>query len=175
MRIKHLIFLLPLILSFNCGDDKSKTVTNEENSDTIQKLEITQKAIEGLKFNDYILSEDAQQITIKWLDYQQLTTQIEFLKKLDFSFFKAEEVVMKTFISDLKKNIPEVINTNPINARLTVVETALLKLNNDLLIDNLPIEDKLQSIKALLEATSYLNDLINKKLEFDRTDVERPE
>jgi hypothetical protein len=175
MKIKHLLFLLSVALFFNCGNGTSETPSSTEEKSNSQTLKITQKVIEQLKYNDYVLSTDAQKAVANWINYQELTTQIGFLKKRDFSFFKGEETVMTTFIADLKTNIPEIINTNPIKARITVVETTLLKLNNDLLIDNLPTEEKLESIKTLLVAVSNFNYLINKKLEFDKTDIGRPE
>ena len=56
-----------------------------------------------------------------------------------------------------------------------VLETKLLKLNNDLVLDNYSKENKLESIKELLISNSNLIYLINKKLEFDKNDVGRPE
>lgn len=175
MNNKTFLILLVFSLLFSCGNNNSDTPSNTENNTDTQVSKITEKAIEALKYDDYVLSSDAEQIVVDWLNYQELTTQIGFLKKLDFSFFRNETSVTKEFLTELKTTIPETIDTNPINARLTVVETTLLRLKNNLSIDNLPIEEKLESIKAFLEAVSHLNYLINKKLEFDKTDIERPE
>ena len=48
-------------------------------------------------------------------------------------------------------------------------------LQNDLTLDNIPEDDKLESIKNFLIAMSNLNFVINKKLEFEENDVGRPE
>ncbi|WP_299113984.1 hypothetical protein [uncultured Winogradskyella sp.] len=171
MRIKFL-YILVLVVFFSCGDDNSKTtpkVLEEQKQDT---KTITAKAIESFKYNDYILSEDAKKEVAQWTRFQELSTQISFLKKADVTFFTAEKDTLKVFLDSLKVSLPENINTNPINSRISVLETKLLKLNNDLTLDNYSVDNKLGSIRDLLIANSNLIFGINKKLEFDKRDKE---
>ena len=104
-----------------------------------------------------------------------METQISFLKTADITFFTTEKDTLKKFLNILKVNIPENINTNPVNARITTLETKLFKLNNDLTLENYSVDSKMLSIKELLIANSNLIFVINKKLEFDKNDVGRPE
>ncbi|MCC1485443.1 hypothetical protein [Winogradskyella immobilis] len=175
MKIKPLLFLTLFTLFFSCGNNNSEK--DSEVKEVVNDLasKITQKKIEDLRYTDYVLSDDAKDVVANWIKYQELVTQIGFLKKVDFSFFKDEQATLAGFTEELKTTIPETLNTNRIKARITVLETQLLLLNNNLTIDNLPIEDKLRSIKSLLESISHLNYLINKKLEFDKANIERPE
>ena len=71
--------------------------------------------------------------------------------------------------------LPKGLNTNPISSRVTVVVTTLLKLNDDLTLDNITLQNKRDSVKHLLVAFSNLNFQINKKLERDLFDRINPE
>ncbi|GGI56429.1 hypothetical protein GCM10011444_07380 [Winogradskyella haliclonae] len=161
-----------MVVFYSCGDDNSKTTPNVLEEQKRKTKTITAKAIEGFKYNDYILSEDAKEEVAQWSRFQELSTQISFLKKADVTFFAAEKDTLKVFLDSLKVSLPENINTNPINSRISVLETKLLKLNNDLTLDNYSVDNKLGSIKDLLIANSNLIFVINKKLEFDKRDKE---
>lgn len=166
---------MALAAFFSCGDDNSKTTTLVLEEQKQETKTITARAIEDFKYNDYILSEDAQKEVAEWSRFQELSTQISFLKKADVTFFTEEKDTLKVFLDSLRISLPENINTNPINSRISVLETKLLKLNNDLTLDNYSVDNKLGSIKDLLIANSNLIFVINKKLEFDKNDVGRPE
>ncbi|RZN84624.1 MAG: hypothetical protein EVB11_00815 [Winogradskyella sp.] len=174
MRIKFQ-YIMALAAFFSCGDDNSKTTTLVLEEQKQETKTITARAIEDFKYNDYILSEDAQKEVAEWSRFQELSTQISFLKKADVTFFTEEKDTLKVFLDSLRISLPENINTNPINSRISVLETKLLKLNNDLTLDNYSVDNKLGSIKDLLIANSNLIFVINKKLEFDKNDVGRPE
>jgi len=174
MEIRFL-YILTLALFFSCDNEKPKTTTQVLIEETQETKLITAKAIEDFKYNDYIISEDAKEEVAQWSRFQELSTQISFLKKADVTFFTEKKDTLKVFLDSLRINLPENINTNPINSRISVLETKLLKLNNDLTLDNYSVENKLRSIKDLLIANSNLIFVINKKIEFDKNDVGRPE
>ncbi|WP_296344246.1 hypothetical protein [Winogradskyella sp.] len=159
----------------SCGNNNTKNVGIEPQEANQQKKTISAKAIENFKYNDYILSSDAEKEVRDWSKFQELSTQISFLKRADITFFTSEKDTLKVFLDSLKVNIPENINTNSVIARVSTLETKLLKLNDDLTLENYNAENKLKSIKELLIANSNLIYVINKKLEFDLNDVGRPE
>jgi hypothetical protein len=175
MKFKYIIVLSFFLVFIACGDKTEGTSENPEVEVKQEKKKISVKAIENFKYNDYILSDDAKSEVSDWSKFQELETQISFLKKADITFFTTEKDTLKKFLDSLRVNIPNNINTNPVNSRITTLETKLLKLNNDLTLDNYSTENKLMSIKELLIANSNLIFVINKKLEFDKNDVGRPE
>ncbi|MDC0007246.1 hypothetical protein OAE07_04690, partial [Winogradskyella sp.] len=83
------------------------------------------------------------------------------------SFFNGDKKLLTDFIADFSKNIPERLQTNPITSRVVIVETKLLKLNENLTLSNIKTTTKLTSIVEVLVAFSNLTLQINKKLEFD--------
>lgn len=174
MKYFYVFTGLVILSFFSCGDKQSDAKTKADQKSE-QTSGITSRNIENFRYNDYVLSMDAEEATSSWAEFVELSEQIEFLKKADLSFFIQDEETLKTFLIEFKESIPEPINTNPINARILVLETRLLKLHNDLTLDNIPKEEQLKSIKNLLEAKSNLNFVINKKLEFEANDVGRPE
>ena len=175
MKFKYIIVLSFFLVFIACGDKTEGTLENLDVEVKQEKKKISVKAIENFKYNDYILSDDAKSEVSDWSKFQELETQISFLKKADITFFTTEKDTLKKFLDSLRVNIPNNINTNPVNSRITTLETKLLKLNNDLTLDNYSTENKLMSIKELLIANSNLIFVINKKLEFDKNDVGRPE
>ena len=71
--------------------------------------------------------------------------------------------------------MPDQFKLNPILSRSAIVETDLLKLNENLTLDNIKRSEKLLSIKALFVSFSNLNYQINEKLESDFYDKIQPE
>lgn len=175
MKIKNIISILIFVLLTSCGDSEKKDTQEENPKPQKTKKSISAKAIENFKYRDYILSDDAKQELNNWPMYQELSAQISFLKKADITFFTENKDTLKVFLDSLKVTVPPIINTNPVSARISVLETKLLKLNNDLTLGNYSAENKLTSIKDLLIANSNLIYVINKKLEFDKNDIGRPE
>ncbi|MFD1062457.1 hypothetical protein ACFQ1Q_04300 [Winogradskyella litorisediminis] len=172
MKLLKLSILLMLVI--NC-DGKTKTEEKAVDNNKQKKKEITAKAIEQFKYNDYVLSSDGEKAVRDWSLFQELSTQTSYLKSADITFFTDKKDTLKVFLDSLKSTVPSVINTEPVNARLSALETKLLKLNNDLVLDNYSTESKLTSIKEYLVANSNLIFVINKKIEFDKNDVGRPE
>ncbi len=174
MKFK-IYFFSALFLLVACNTSNESSEDDTQTQSEAQLPEITVRDIEALKYDDYVLSDASSQATSNWQKFQELSSQVEFLKKADLSFFKSEKQTLLSLMTDLKNEIPEVINTNPVSSRILVLETKLLKLQNSLTISNISKEEKLQDIMDLLIAFSNLNLHINKKLEFDANDVERPE
>lgn len=158
----------------SCGDGKSSTEVLDSGN-TNQKPIITAKAIENFDYTDYALSAESEEALANWEKYQELAIQISYLKKADLSFFNGEKEVLKKFISELRAATPEQFLTNPIISRTVILETSLLKLNENLTLENIDERTKLLNIKAVLIAFSNLNYQINKKLEREMYDKIQPE
>ncbi|WP_138432386.1 hypothetical protein [Winogradskyella algicola] len=166
MRIGFFLLNVCFLLFINCGDDKLSSEDNTEENTTQQPV-ITAKAIEGFKYTDYVLSPRGEKAVADWEKYQELAIQINYLKKADLSFFNGDKELLTKFIDEFKKQTPSLLKTNPIISRTAIIETTLLRLNENLILDNIDNQLKLQSVKEVLVAFSNLNYQINKKLERD--------
>lgn len=174
MKIGYIV-LISFCLTLICCDEAKISSANTATEFTKQKSAITAKAIENFDFTDYALSSEAEVVISKWEKYQGLAKQMSYLRKADLSFFNGDKQLLKTAIEDFTTTIPEELKTNPILSRIVILETTLLKLNENLRIDNIHNDVKLSSVKDVLESFSNLNYQINKKIEFDIYDNIRPE
>ncbi|SDS50594.1 hypothetical protein [Winogradskyella sediminis] len=176
MKIKFVVLLLCGVIVMSCDDSGNSTTTDIEATEIPQeRKKITVKTIESIEYMDYALSSESENAIAAWDRYHELATQIGYLKKADFSFFNGDLDLLKKFIKEFKTQMPEQFQTNLIISRNAIVETELLKLNENLTIDNISREEKLSNIKALFIAFSNLNYLINKKLEGDFYNQIQPE
>jgi hypothetical protein len=171
--MKHIVLFLSFILVLGC---KSKT---EQPTDGLSDQEkdsekITAKDIENLKYKDYVLSPEAREAVINWQRYQELTMQIDYLKRADFSFFGGKNEILTTFLKDLRTDMPQSVTTPAIKERLIALETKLLKLHSTLKLSNAKKSEILDNIKELLVATSNLHLQINKKFELESQVIEDP-
>ncbi|MDT0558623.1 hypothetical protein RM697_08195 [Ichthyenterobacterium sp. W332] len=172
--MRKIIWFLVLVLIVSCEEkqnESSEDVSQEEKTQSV----ISKITIEKLEYQDYILDIKAKELIHDWPKYQELMSQIELLKEAEFSFFKADKETIKALINDLKAEIPETVNSKPVKSRIVVVETSILKLHNELNLDNPKRDELLQSITEVLSAMSNLNLQVNKKIEFDANNIDRPE
>lgn len=169
MRYYPFYIAIFLICVFGCNSKPDQKL-DEIN---VVSDDITAKDIESLRFDDYALSEDSSKALENWNQYNELIEQTDFLKKADFSFFNDDKKVMKTFITEFKTGMPEVLKSAPILSRTTALETKLLKLNSILKLDNMDKETHLNAIKEYLVSLSNFNLQVNKKFELDANLVDK--
>jgi len=174
MKIRLYILVLCHVLIVSCEDEKKSIDANETESNN-QQSNITEKAIKDFNYTDYALSSAAEKEVANWEKYQELAIQISYLKKTDLSFFNGDKELLKKFIDEFKLGLPERLRVNSITSRTTVIETTILKLNENLTLDNIDANLKLSTIKEVVTAFSNLNYQINKKLERDVYDKIQPE
>lgn len=155
-----------LVFVFSCENAKNSRTEAEETLQD-QTVEISEKKIEELQYLDYALSAEATAEVLEWSMFQELQTQMNYLKKADLSFFTSDRKTLDSLMLNLSSQTPEKLMTKPILSRINVVKTKVLKLHSNLTLDNVATEVKIESIKELLQAASNLNLQINKKLEFD--------
>jgi hypothetical protein len=174
MKIGRIVITICCLILMRCGDEQS-TAEMSSTATKKQKNAITAKAIENFKYTDYALSNTAEKSITDWGKYRELAIQISYLKKADLSFFNSDKVLLNTFVQEFKASIPDQLRTNAIESRSVIIETMLLKLNDNLILDNIEINMKLLGIKDVLVAFSNFNYQINKKIEFDIYDKIKPE
>lgn len=171
--MKQLLLLFSLMIILGCNSKSDQTTDTATDQEQDSQL-ITAKDIDDLEYTEYVLGPDAKQAVINWQRYQELTMQIDYLKKADFSFFGGENELMMTFLKDLKDGIPQQIASPAIKERLIALETKLLKLHSTLKLSNSEKSELLNNIKELLVATSNLHLQINKKFELESQIIEDP-
>lgn len=174
LRLTTVFTLIIALVLFNCQDvhdSEEKKETQEE----IDARTISQKDIEKIKYIDYGLSSDSQKAVNDWQKYKDLNAQVEFLKKADLSFYKGDPELMKTFTVEFRSEMPKDLKTNAISARITAMDTKLLKLNSLLLLNTSNKEEQLEGIEEFFIAFRNLKLQINKKFEFEKNNVLRPE
>ena len=159
-------------LSCNRSNETSEELPQDKSS---KEYKITIKDVEKIKYTEFVLSDLSENTIKDWLKFQEFLVQIELLRKGDLSFFKDDKTILQSFITDLKNEIPEVLNTPPILVRLTVLETTLFKLEGITILNNVKKDIILNAIKDVLVAHSNLILQINKKFEKDSQNISKPD
>ena len=145
------------MLFVNLSCNKGNEVIEELPQNTsAEENKITIKDIEQIKYTEFALSDLSEKYTRNWLKFQEFLSQIEILKKGNLSFFKDDKVILQGFITDLKNEIPEDLNTPSTLVRLTVLETTMFKLEGVSNINNVNKEMVLNAIRDVLVAHSNL-------------------
>ena len=171
--VKYLLILIIAIAVVGCQNNKAPKAM-VETDEQIAARTISEKDIARIDFIEFGLSEDSQEATADWQKYNELQEQIEFLKKGDFSFFKGETELVKTFTKEFRSEMPENIKTREISARITALDTKIQKLNSILRLNSSTKQEKLSGIGELLIAFRNFKLQINKKFEFEKNNVLRP-
>lgn len=172
MKLKFLGIVWVLLFFVSCKkkqDDAALVVEKPVESQVIKVKDVAK-----IKYTDYILDSRAEDSIVNWMAYKQLDEVVNNLKKADLSFFKANEKNVKELVRNLKQTIPAEINNNAITARITALETQLLKLESLYNLSTTTKPELLENIRAFLVAFSNLNLQMNKKIEADNIIIERP-
>ena len=171
MRIKVLSILSLIVLLVSC---KKTQETPTDNIEEQQTQDITEQDIAKLKFIDYALDSKTDEAIKDWKEYFELQDVITNVKKADLIFFNDNEENVKLLAKKLKENIPSTLNSEPVLARMLVLETKIFKLESLSNLSTTSKEELLNTIKEFLVAFSNLNFQMNKKIEFDNRSIEKP-
>ena len=136
---------------------------------------ITKADIEKLNYTEFILDTDSDKGMVGWLKYREMADKINEIKNGDFSYFKGDKKIVETLITEFEDTFPEDILDEAIQARILIVKTMYLKLNNTVNMTTSSKSNIKKSISDLLEAFSNLNYQINKKFERDSQNIVKPE
>jgi len=169
--ILYILSSLILFLNFSCNTESSKKTLQEVNSENFKVLA---KDIDNIKYTEFALSNLSENATENWLKFHELQEEIVILKKGELSFFKDDKAILVSLITDLKNEIPKDLNTSSILVRLSVLETAMFKLEGISSLSNVNKEVILTAIKDVLVANSNVILQMNKKLEKDSQNIEKP-
>jgi hypothetical protein len=157
---------------FSCKQNKAEDIS--ETKDVIVNQDITEKDLSKLSFTEFVLDAKTENIVKNWREYYQIQDAVINAKKGDLSFFKDNDVEIKTILKDLVLNIPDSVDSDATLARILALETKLYKLES---VSNLPTTSKKElsnTIKEFLESFSNFNFQMNKKIEKDSRIIEKP-
>ena len=171
MKIKVLVTLSLITMVMSCN--KTQEDTTENHTDNSGE-KITEKELSNLDFIEFTLDGKTKKTVENWEEYNQLEEVINNVKKGDLSFFRDNTEVIKALFKDLLKNIPTEVNTNATLARIVALETKLYKLESLYNLSRTNKEELSKVIKEFLQSFSNLNFQMNKKLEKDNNDIEKP-
>jgi len=172
MNIKFLSFLCVFMVLVSCKKNQDNVTLVVKKP--IDSQEIKEKDIAKIRYTDYILDTRAEDSIVNWMAYKQLSEVIINLKKADLSFFKENKKSVEELVRNLKQTIPAEIKNNAITARITALETQLLKLESLYNLSTTTRPELLENIQAFLISFSNLNLQMNKKIEADNIIIEKP-
>tara|TARA_R110002050_G_scaffold298611_1_gene462224 strand:- start:1110 stop:1619 length:510 start_codon:yes stop_codon:yes gene_type:complete len=169
MKIKILVLSLITIL-MSCKKTQDDTLLEHKN---VSK-EITEKDLSKLDFIEFTLDVKTKKAIENWQEYHQLQDVITNVKKGDLSFFSDNKEGIKTLFKDLLLNIPDQVNNDATLARIVALETKLYKLESLSNLSTTSKEELSLVIQEFLESFSNLNFQMNKKIEKDNQNIEKP-
>lgn len=169
-------FTFTIVILF-IGLVSCKDSDKDNNNDAVLnrgEITLTESDINRLDYTDFALSDLSQKATKDWLKFQELQNEIGILKKGDTSFFKEDDQIISSFISDLKNEIPETLKLSQIDARLVVIETVIMQLKELSTYTQTEKPQLLEAVKKVLVANSNLVLQLNKKFEKDAQNIIKP-
>ncbi|EGV42907.1 hypothetical protein BZARG_2056 [Bizionia argentinensis JUB59] len=170
--MKNLYFIVALCL-LSCKDADPET--NLELTDNAISELITKEDVKALKYSDFMVDAKVEKIIGNWAKYGELNIIIQDLKTGNLSFFKSNTEIVATLNKELKATVPEAINSSLIVARVIAVETKIYKLESAVNLSNPTKESILEPLKELLVAFSNLNLQMNKQLEKESQQIQKPQ
>lgn len=171
--MKGLILFFFTLLTLGCNTNHSETDAAKTDKENDQQ-KITAKDIEKLNVTEYVLGPEAREAVVSWNGYQELMSQIEFLKKAELSFFDGKNELLINSLKDLKEGIPKNLAIPAIKERLIALDTKILKLHGTLKLQQAGKKEVLGNVKEVLVAVSNLQLQINKKFEFESQIIVHP-
>ena len=173
MSIKFYFILSVYILLFSCKGSQEENVVTFDTAEK-ESEEITKKDIANLKYTDFILDSKTEVAIETWQEYIQLKDVINNVKNADLSFFNDNDETIKNLLKDFKKNIPEIVSTPSVLARIMVLETKIYKLESLSNLNTTTKKELIGVIKDFLVSFANLNLQMNKKLEKDGQSIIKP-
>ncbi|TWO31552.1 hypothetical protein E1J38_013055 [Seonamhaeicola sediminis] len=160
-----------ILVVFSCKNSQENEGDININKDN---QEITEKDISNIDYIEFLLDEKTEKHTADWIEYNQIQEIIGNVKKGDLSFLQKNRAVIDSTLTELKLYIPEPLNSPSISARINAFETKMLNLESIYNLNTTTKEDLLKALKDFFVAFSNLNLQMNKKVEFDNLDIQKP-
>lgn len=169
---KYLLFFVLLVFS-SCKSDESENLPKKSLSNDSSAL--TKEMMSKLRFTDIVLDRKAKVSAESWSAYQTIDQAVKQIKLLNYDFFLKNETGFETTFKELNANIPEAFNTQPIKARLLVLQTQLYRFKDELTFSKILKKTDVDFVKEIFTAFSNLNLQINKKIEKEEQVIIKPE
>lgn len=163
--------LCVILFLFSCKNTQENETAKDAKTNG---QEIIKKDINKIDYIDFLLDEKTEAHTVDWQEYNEFQEVIDNFKKADLSFIIENKKAVSTTLENFKKNIPEPLNTAAITARINAFETKFLKLESLANLSSTSKAETLLCIKDVFTAFSNLNLQMNKKVEFDNQDIQKP-
>jgi len=167
------IFLLLLVCSFlSCKKDVTELPNKLESAK--DSIVLSKVDIQKIDFTEFVLDQQSEN-QLNWLKYYEMESKFNELKNGDLSHFKTDKKIVETLINEFTSTLPENLNEEAIKARVLIVKTMYLKLNNIINMSTSTEDEIKEAIKEFLKSFSNLNYQINKKFERDSQHVTKPQ
>lgn len=171
--IPKILYACLLLMALSCKKPSQNQNNNNGTADLSQIIK--EKDIEQLNYLDFTVDDRVRPIIETSEPFNQLEAIIENTKKGDLSYFKVDgKKNIKSLITGLRGSMPDTLNTPAVLARIRVVETKLFKTESLANLSTTKKQDLLETLKELLVSFSNLNFQLNKKIENDSQNIERP-
>ena len=169
MKFISILFFICLV---SCQDSNKQNVevNTEQNPQTL----ISQTDIENLKYIEFLPDTKVKKQISGWEKYNELDRIVEDVKDANLSFFKSNSEIVNTLCEELKSTIPESMNTPQIFSRIVALETKIFKLENFVNQSNAQKEYVLDAVKEFLIAFFNFNLQMNKKIEKESQNIQKP-
>ncbi|MDA7558535.1 hypothetical protein N8768_05190 [Flavobacteriaceae bacterium] len=172
--IRNSVVFCLIIFLFGCLNTEKLESNSIPQISSIDSSQVTTQNISNLKYTEYVLSDISKIKVRDWQKLNDLMDIIEEVKLGNLSFLNNDKVILDSFFTDLKNEIPESIKSTSILVRLTVIETLFLKLEGIMSLKFTQKENLLKNIKDILVSHSNLILQLNKKFEKESQNIKKP-
>lgn len=169
--MSRIILLVLVCIFWGCKKNMTEQPENKEikkDSMVVSKIDV-----QTINFTEFVLDPQYEK-KLNWLKYYEMESRMEELKNGDLSYFKTDKKIVETLMDEFTNTLPLHLNEESIQARILIVKTMYLKLNNIINMSTSTKDEIEEAIKDLLESFSNLNYQINKKFERDSQNVTKP-
>ena len=167
----RIILLLLVCFFWSC---KKNIPDNTENNQTKKdSLVVSKIDVQKINFTEYVLDPKSEK-QLNWLKYYEMQNVVEELKKGELGHFRTDKKIVETLMTEFTNTLPLYLNEESIQARILIVKTMYLKLNNVINMSTSEVTEIENAIQNLLESFSNLNYQINKKFERDSQSATKP-
>lgn len=165
-------FSIPILIVisflFSCGN------SSEENQNTAPTAD--NSIVFGNKSYEYPqLSAPAKEQAVKWGVLEDLISEANKVNGSNYQDLRNRSERIREYSDSLVKNIPDTLNTKPINSRLLVVKTRsemLFQAAHQAIMDSLNLQNSVQELNT---AVNNLIVHLNEKFMKDNIDYQRKE
>ena len=166
-----IISIFLFICLFACHDSVEQTTIKAESKS--YEL-VTKQDVEDIRFIEFLPDAKVLKEIDSWEKYNEVERIVDDVKNANFSFFKDNNEIVNTLMEELKSTIPEGINSPQVFSRVIALETKVFKLESTVNLSNVEKKQILETLQEFLMAFSNLNLQMNKKIEKESQNIQKP-